>query len=102
MKPTKGAIAATILTGLFLISLLPVSAQAAECAFPLSQVKEAMSSASIAAYSGSCPCPYYRDRAGRRCGKRSAWSKPGGAEPLCFLDDISDAKAQQFCKRLGG
>ncbi len=43
---------------------------------------------SIAAYSGSCPCPYSVDRAGRRCGARSAYSKPGGAAPLCYASDV--------------
>jgi hypothetical protein len=43
---------------------------------------------SIAAYSGSCPCPYSTDRAGRRCGARSAYSRPGGAAPLCFASDV--------------
>jgi uncharacterized protein YraI len=33
---------------------------------------------SQAGYSGSCPCPDNRDRAGRRCGARSAYSRPGG------------------------
>lgn len=44
---------------------------------------------SIAGYSGSCPCPYSRDRGGRRCGKRSAYSKPGGYAPICFAEDVS-------------
>lgn len=43
---------------------------------------------SIAAYSGSCPCPYSVDRAGRRCGARSAYSRPGGARPLCYPADV--------------
>ncbi len=43
---------------------------------------------SIAAYSGSCPCPYSTDRAGRRCGARSAYSRPGGAAPLCYASDV--------------
>jgi len=43
---------------------------------------------SIAAYSGSCPCPYSTDRAGRRCGARSAYSRPGGRAPLCFPSDV--------------
>jgi hypothetical protein len=43
---------------------------------------------SIAAYSGSCPCPYSTDRAGRRCGGRSAHSRGGGAAPLCFPADV--------------
>ena len=43
---------------------------------------------SIAAYPGSCACPYSRAINGSKCGKRSAWSKPGGAEPLCYESDI--------------
>lgn len=47
-------------------------------------------------YSGSCPCPYYTDRAGRRCGGRSAYSRPGGASPLCYTSDVSMAMVEQF------
>jgi len=43
---------------------------------------------SIASYPGSCPCPYSRASNGSKCGKRSAWSKPGGYEPLCYESDI--------------
>jgi uncharacterized protein YgiM (DUF1202 family) len=46
---------------------------------------------SIAAYPGSCPCPYNTDRGGRRCGKRSAYSKPGGYAPICFPQDVTEA-----------
>lgn len=44
---------------------------------------------SRAGYYGSCPCPYNRDRAGRKCGRRSAWSKPGGASPICYPADVT-------------
>lgn len=44
--------------------------------------------ASIAAYPGNCPCPYSYDRAGRRCGGRSAWSRRGGYAPLCYPSDV--------------
>ncbi|MCF2950495.1 hypothetical protein L0668_20470 [Paraglaciecola aquimarina] len=40
-------------------------------------------------YSGICACPYDTDRAGNRCGARSAWSKPNGASPNCDYDFIS-------------
>lgn len=43
----------------------------------------------LALYSGNCPCPYNRDRAGRSCGRRSAYSRPGGASPLCYARDIT-------------
>lgn len=63
------------------------------------EIRQQMIRESIAAYSGNCPCPYNRDRAGRRCGKRSAWSKPGGAEPLCFEDDVSDEMVRGYRQR---
>lgn len=43
---------------------------------------------SIENYSGSCPCPYSFDRAGHLCGGRSAYSRPGGASPICYKSDI--------------
>ena len=51
---------------------------------------------SLASYSGSCPCPYNTDRAGRRCGGRSAYSRPGGASPLCYSRDVSEAMINRF------
>ena len=54
---------------------------------------------SISRYSGSCPCPYNTDRAGRRCGRRSAYSKPGGASPLCYPGDVSDRAVAAYRAR---
>ncbi|MGI9373327.1 MAG: SH3 domain-containing protein [Hyphomicrobiales bacterium] len=51
---------------------------------------------SIDAYSGNCPCPYNRDRAGRRRGKRSAYSRPGGASPLCYAGDVTPKMIAEF------
>lgn len=59
------------------------------------QVRERLIKQSIATYPGNCPCPYNTDRAGRRCGKRSAWSKPGGYAPLCYPDDVSKDKIER-------
>lgn len=39
------------------------------------------------AVSGSCQCPYDTDRRGRSCGGRSAYSKPGGEKPVCYVGD---------------
>ena len=47
---------------------------------------------SIANYPGKCPCPYSIMSNGKECGKRSAYSKPGGYEPLCYLSDITAVK----------
>jgi hypothetical protein len=53
-----------------------------------SKSKQQQIDESIAAYPGSCACPYSRASNGSKCGKRSAWSKPGGYEPLCYESDI--------------
>lgn len=53
------------------------------------QIKALLIEASIAGYSGNCPCPYSTARNGSRCGRRSAYSREGGAEPLCYAKDVS-------------
>jgi hypothetical protein len=60
------------------------------------QVRERMIQESIASYPGPCACPYNHASNGSKCGKRSAWSKPGGYEPLCYPDDISKAMVDQY------
>jgi len=55
------------------------------------EIRQRIIRESIASYPGSCPCPYNTDRAGRRCGARSAYSRPGGYAPLCFSSDVGQA-----------
>ena len=62
-------------------------------------IRRLMIERSLSSYSGSCPCPYNTDRAGRSCGGRSAYSRPGGASPLCYPSDISDTQVQGFRSR---
>jgi hypothetical protein len=51
---------------------------------------------SIGNYSGSCACPYSTDRGGRKCGSRSAYSKPGGYAPICYPQDVTTAMIEAF------
>jgi hypothetical protein len=60
------------------------------------QIRQILIDESIAAYEGNCPCPYSRARNGSRCGKRSAYSKPGGAEPLCYAKDVTDDMVREY------
>ncbi|HYP86540.1 MAG TPA: hypothetical protein VEQ59_00265 [Polyangiaceae bacterium] len=53
------------------------------------QIRQILIDESIAAYSGNCPCPYNRASNGSRCGRRSAYSRAGGAEVLCYPKDVS-------------
>jgi hypothetical protein len=57
---------------------------------------------SIAHYSGACPCPYNAARNGSRCGKRSAYSRPGGYSPLCFKEDVTKEMVQEYRARTKG
>ena len=84
------------LLGLLIISLflgIPVTAKAEKTD---SEVKQEIIRRSISSYSGSCPCPYNRDRAGRRCGKRSAYSRPGSASPLCHERNVSQKMVDEY------
>lgn len=54
---------------------------------------------SYAYYSGNCPCPYSRTARGHRCGRRSAYSRPGGASPLYYRRDISSAMIKEYRER---
>lgn len=63
------------------------------------QIKQEIIDESIQNYTGNCPCPYNTDRAGRRCGKRSAYSRPGGASPICYPEDITPDILEAYKKR---
>jgi hypothetical protein len=64
-------------------------------------VRKTMIQESIASYRGTCPCPYNRAANGSSCGKRSAYSRPGGASPLCYPDDISQPMIDQYRRQHG-
>jgi hypothetical protein len=63
------------------------------------QVREQIVRESVGSYAGSCACPDNTDSAGRRCGARSAYSKPGGARPICYTHEVSDQQVRQFRQR---
>ena len=54
---------------------------------------------SIASYPGNCPCPYNSTRNGSACGRRSAYSKPGGYAPICYPNDVSAEMIESYRKR---
>jgi hypothetical protein len=43
-----------------------------------------------------CACPYDRARNGSSCGGRSAYSRPGGAEPKCYPKDVSKSEIDSY------
>jgi len=82
----KSGSAAALVAVAAAIALTPQAAAQTEA-----QVKQRLIRESIASYPSSCPCPYSIDRGGRRCGGRSAYSRPGGYAPLCYPSDVTPA-----------
>ncbi len=60
------------------------------------QIRRILIRESIDAYDGNCPCPYFSDAIGRACGRRSAWSREGGAEPYCYPADVPDEAVETW------
>jgi hypothetical protein len=73
-----------------------LAAQPAQAKPPDADVRQRIVEQSIEAYPGKCPCPYNSDRAGRRCGKRSAYDRPGGYSPKCYPSDVSEAEVKAY------
>jgi hypothetical protein len=59
-------------------------------------VRKRMIAESIEGYPGPCACPYQRASNGSQCGRRSAYNRGGGYEPLCFPSDISDEMVKGY------
>ena len=62
------------------------------------EIRRAIIADSLSRYPGPCPCPYNVARNGSRCGKRSAYSKPGGYSPICYDADITSQMIEQWRK----
>lgn len=62
-------------------------------------IVSAIISRSRASYPGNCGCPDDRDRAGRRCGGRSAYSRAGGYSVVCYPSDVTPQMVANFRSR---
>ena len=51
---------------------------------------------SIATHRGNCACPYNRTTNGSKCGRRSAYSRPGGYQPMCYPSDVPKEMIEEF------
>ena len=80
--------------------LCAFSAQARETQVTDASIVKAIIQESIDSYSGNCPCPYNSARNGSRCGKRSAYSREGGEEPICYKDDVTKEMINDYRRRL--
>ena len=59
-------------------------------------VKDQVIRESIARYPGNCPCPYNHASNGSKCGRRSAYSRGGGAAPVCYAEDVTPAMVDRW------
>lgn len=73
-----------------------MTATAAIAGMSDADIKQAIIQESIANYPGNCPCPYNTDRRGHACGRRSAYSRPGGYSPICYPKDVTPSMVQQY------
>jgi len=62
------------------------------------EIKQAIITDSLASYPGTCACPYNIDRAGHRCGRRSAYSRPGVYSPVCYDSDVTKQMIREYRK----
>ncbi|ALB56885.1 hypothetical protein SOJ80_003378 [Cronobacter universalis] len=87
----------TTLVALALLAMWYASPAAA--ALSDDKVKEQIIQESIDDYSGNCPCPYNTMRNGRACGGRSAWSREGGASPVCYKREVTAEMIREWRER---
>lgn len=91
MAPSKLTSAYAIALAVFLTSSSALAQRLSD-----DDIRRQMIQESIESYRGNCPCPYNRASNGSSCGKRSAYSRPGGASPLCYLEDITPKMVEQY------
>ncbi len=89
-------------TLLFVAALLlagPVLGQTTPRGLTDQQVAEIVIRESRQAYYATghpCACPEDLARNGSRCGARSAYSRPGGASPKCYVRDVTAAEIAAY------
>jgi hypothetical protein len=79
-----------------IFSLLLAASAYTQTSVSDSEIKQVLIQQSIMAYPGKCACPYQPASNGSRCGKRSAYSRIGGYEVLCYENDVTDDMVEQY------
>ena len=86
---------------LALLAFLPVIAFAQAATLTDQQIAAAIVKGGRDAYYATghpCACPEDLARNGSRCGGRSAYSRPGGASPKCYVSDVTAAEIAAYRK----
>ena len=85
-----------LLLSISLVLAMPMTTLAKGTNKTDAQIAQILIDQSISRYSGPCPCPYNTARNGSKCGKRSAYSKPEGASPLCYKSDVTAKMIERY------
>ena len=87
---------------LLFLTLIVAPAHARNCAgMSDAQIREAIVRESRNTYYRTghpCACPNDSDRRGHSCGRRSAYSRPGGTSPKCYPTDVTRQDISEFCR----
>jgi hypothetical protein len=89
---------ATAIAGALML-MWGTAARARDSGLTDAQIADSIIQASRAAYYATghpCACPFDRARNGSACGGRSAYSRPGGAAPKCYPQDVSKPEIEQY------
>lgn len=78
-----------LLAVFFTFAALATPAFALQSVVSDDQVAQQIIKESIASYPGPCACPYNHARNGSSCGRRSAYSRSGGYNTVCYREDVS-------------
>ncbi len=81
------------------ISFFAINNSHAKTQISDAQIKQKIIAESIADYPGTCACPFNQARNGSSCGKRSAWSKPGGYSPICYANEVTPEMVKAWRKQ---
>jgi hypothetical protein len=84
-----------------IVALLMLAGAVSAAPLPDAQVKQAIIQESLATYPSNCPCPYNVDRRGHSCGRRSAYSRPGGYAPICYATQVTPAMMTDYRRSHG-
>jgi hypothetical protein len=95
----RGCLIVAAVLMLAVLLLWRASARAESVTLTDAQVAAEIIQASRASYYATghpCACPYDHARNGSMCGRRSAYSRPGGADPKCYPQDVSKQEIERY------
>jgi hypothetical protein len=82
------------------VLLMAFGAEARQNALSDNEIAKRIIAESIASYPGPCACPFNTARNGSSCGRRSAYSKPGGYSPVCYRKDVTAEDIAEYRKQM--